>query len=88
MKVEVTCPDNNMGDIMGDLSARRGNIEGIDAQPGNLQAIRSKVPLAEMFGYATTIRSLSQGRASFSMEPSHYQEVPKNIADEVLGVKK
>ena len=88
MKVEVTCPDQNLGDIMGDLSSRRGHIDGIEAQPGNLQAVRAKVPLAEMFGYATTIRSLSQGRASFSMEPSHYQEVPKNIADEVLGNKK
>ena len=88
MKVEVTCPDQNLGDIMGDLSSRRGHIDGIEAQPGNLQAVRSKVPLAEMFGYATTIRSLSQGRASFSMEPSHYQEVPRNIAEEVLGNKK
>lgn len=87
MKVEVTCPDSNMGDIMGDLSSRRGHIEGIEGQPGNLQAIRSKVPLAEMFGYATTVRSLSQGRATFSMEPSHYQEVPRSIAEEVIGKK-
>jgi elongation factor G len=85
MKVEVVCPEQNLGDIMGDLSSRRGHIEGIEAQPGSLQAIRSKVPLAEMFGYATTIRSLSQGRANYTMEPSHYAEVPKSIADEVLG---
>ncbi len=87
MRVEVTCPEINMGDLMGDISSRRGHIEGIEAQPGNLQAIRAKVPLAEMFGYATTIRSLSQGRATFSMEPSHYQEVPRSIADEVIGTR-
>ena len=87
MRVEVTCPEINMGDLMGDLSSRRGHIEGIEAQPGNLQAIRAKVPLAEMFGYATTIRSLSQGRATFSMEPSHYQEVPRSISEEVIGTR-
>jgi len=85
MKVEVICPEQNMGDIIGDLNSRRGHLDGIDAQPGGLQAIRAKVPLAEMFGYATTIRSMSQGRATYSMEPSHYQEVPKSISDEVLG---
>ncbi len=85
MKIEVTCPEKNMGEIMGDLSSRRGHIEGIEAQPGELQVVRAKVPLAEMFGYATTIRSLSQGRATHAMEPSHYEEVPKSIADEVLG---
>ena len=81
MQVEVICPEQNMGDIIGDLNSRRGHIEGIEAQPGGLQAVRAKVPLAEMFGYATTIRSLSQGRATYSMEPSHYEEVPKSIAD-------
>jgi len=85
MRVEVICPEANVGDIMGDLSSRRGQIEGMESQPGALQAIRSKVPLAEMFGYATTVRSLSQGRATFTMEPSHYEEVPKSIADEVIG---
>ncbi len=85
MQVEVTCPDQNIGDIMGDLSARRAHIDGIEPQPGGVQSIRSRVPLAEMFGYATVVRSLSQGRASFSMEPSHYQEVPKSIAESVLG---
>ena len=87
MKVEVICPEQNMGDIIGDLSSRRGRIEGIEAQPGGLQAVRVKIPLAEMFGYATVIRSLSQGRATHSMEPSHYEEVPKSIAAEVLGVR-
>ena len=87
MQVEVVCPEQNLGDIMGDLSSRRGHIGGIEAQPGNLQAVRAKVPLSEMFGYATTIRSLSQGRADFVMEPSHYQEVPRSIAEEVIGKK-
>ena len=85
MKVEVLCPEQNMGEIMGDLNSRRGQIEGLEAQPGGTQAIRARVPLAELFGYATTIRSLSQGRATYSMEPLNYQEVPKSIADEVLG---
>ncbi len=85
MRVEVICPELNMGEIMGDLSSRRAHIDGLEAQPGGLQAIRSKVPLSEMFGYATTVRSLSQGRANYAMEPSHYQEVPKSIAEEVIG---
>ncbi len=85
MQVEVTCPETNMGDIMGDLAARRGQIEGTESQPGGLQAIRAKLPLAELFGYATTVRSMSQGRASYSMEPSNYQEVPKSLAEEVIG---
>jgi elongation factor G len=85
MRVEVICPEVNMGEIMGDLSSRRAHIDGLEAQPGGMQAIRSKVPLSEMFGYATTVRSLSQGRATYTMEPSHYQEVPKSIAEEVIG---
>jgi elongation factor G len=85
MRVEVACPELNLGDVMGDLSSRRAHIDGIESQPGNMQAIRSKVPLAEMFGYATVVRSLSQGRASFTMEPSHYEQVPRSIAEEVLG---
>jgi elongation factor G len=85
MRVEVVCPEGNLGDIMGDLAARRAHIDGIEPQPGGVQAIRSKVPLAEMFGYATVVRSLSQGRATYTMEPSHYQEVPKSIAEAVLG---
>ncbi|HEY3417865.1 MAG TPA: elongation factor G, partial [Armatimonadota bacterium] len=85
MRVEVICPDVNLGDLMGDLASRRGDIDGIEQQPGGGQAIRARVPLAEMFGYATTIRSLSQGRATYSMEPSHYQEVPKSMAEKVLG---
>ncbi|HOF87659.1 MAG TPA: elongation factor G, partial [Armatimonadota bacterium] len=85
MKVEVICPEVNIGDILGDLSARRAHIDGVEPQPGGVQAIRAKVPLAEMFGYATVVRSLSQGRAEYTMEPSHYQEVPRSLADAVLG---
>jgi len=85
MRVEVLCPELNQGSVMGDLSSRRAHIDALEAQPGNMCAIRVTVPLAEMFGYATTVRSLTQGRATFTMEPSHYQEVPKSIAEEVLG---
>ncbi len=85
MKVEVLTPEVNIGEIMGDLSSRRAHIDSIEPQPGGIQGIRARVPLSEMFGYATTVRSLSQGRATYSMEPSHYQEVPKSIAEEVVG---
>jgi elongation factor G len=71
-----------MGDVIGDLNARRGRIEGMEQQ-GPLRVIRVLVPLAEMFGYATTLRSASQGRATYSMEPSHYEEVPSSIAEEI-----
>jgi elongation factor G len=67
---------------MGDLSSRRGHLEGTD-QRGNVTVVRANVPLSEMFGYATTLRSMTQGRASYSMEPSHYQPVPNNIAEEI-----
>jgi elongation factor G len=84
MKVEVTVPDEYMGDVMGDLNSRRGRIEGMDAR-GGAQIIRAKVPLAEMFGYSTTLRSRTQGRGVYSMEISHYEEVPKSIADEITA---
>ncbi len=84
MKVEVLTPEAYMGDIIGDLNARRGRIEGIEQQ-GVLRVVRALVPLAEMFGYATALRSLSQGRATYTMEPSHYEEVPPSIAEEVRG---
>ena len=83
MKVEVVTPESNMGDIMGDLSSRRAKI-GEMGDRGNAKYIKATVPLAEMFGYATTVRSLSQGRASFTMEPSHYEEVPANVAKAVV----
>ncbi|MCL5411508.1 MAG: elongation factor G [Patescibacteria group bacterium] len=79
MKVEVTTPEDFMGDVIGDLSSKRGRIEGTESR-GNARVVKSQVPLAEMFGYATTLRSMTQGRAAFSMEPSHYEEVPSTIA--------
>jgi elongation factor G len=87
MKVEVTVPEEYMGDVMGLLSSRRGRIEGMDARAGG-QIIRAKVPLSEMFGYSTTLRSGTQGRGVFSMELSHYEEVPKNIAEEIVSKHK
>lgn len=82
MDVEVTTPEDFMGDVMGNLSSRRGKIEGTE-QRGTATVVRAKVPLAEMFGYATDLRGMTQGRAGFNMEPSHYEEVPQSIADEV-----
>jgi elongation factor G len=84
MKVEVTVPEEYFGDVMGTLSSRRGRIEGTDSRAG-AQIIRAKVPLGEMFGYSTTLRSSTQGRGTFSMELSHYEEVPKSIADEIIS---
>jgi elongation factor G len=83
MKVEVTTPEEYMGDIMGDLSARRGKIEGM-TQRSDAQVIRAMVPLAEMFGYATSMRSMTQGRAIYNMEFAHYAEVPKSISDQII----
>ena len=84
MKVEVVAPDEFLGDVLGDLSSRRGHIVGIEARAPN-QIIRALVPLAEMFGYATAVRSMTQGRASYSMEFSHYQEVPAAIAEAIVS---
>jgi elongation factor G len=84
MKVEVTIPEEYMGDVMGDINSRRGRIEGMDPADG-LQTIRAKVPLAEMFGYATELRSRTQGRGIFSMGFSHYEPVPKNIAEQIIN---
>ncbi len=82
MSVEVITPEEYLGDVMGDLNSRRGRIEGFSARK-DAQVIKSKVPLSEMFGYATILRSMTQGRAIYSMQFSHYQEVPKSIADEI-----
>ena len=82
MRVEVTTPENYMGDVIGDLNSRRGTIELTEPR-GNVTVVRAFVPLSEMFGYATNVRSMSQGRASFSMEPAHYEKVPPNIAEEI-----
>jgi elongation factor G len=83
MRVEITTPEEYMGDIMGDFNSRRGRIEGMDSRAG-AQIIRGHVPLSEMFGYATTIRSISQGRAVFSMFFSHYDEVPRNLTEKIM----
>jgi len=86
MKVEVVAPEQNLGDIIGDLSSRRAQI-GEMGMRSNVRFVRAQVPLAEMFGYATAVRSLSQGRASFTMEPSHYAEVPANVAKAIVEKK-
>jgi elongation factor G len=84
MAVEVITPEEYMGDVIGDLNSRRGRIEGMNSR-GDAQAIKSLVPLSEMFGYATDIRSLTQGRAIFTMIFDHYEEVPKSIADNIIS---
>ena len=87
MAVEVETPEEYMGNIMGDLSGRRGVVQGMEDIPGGIKAIKAEVPLAEMFGYSTTVRSLSQGRATYSMEFKHYVEAPKNVAEAVINKK-
>ncbi|MEI7430723.1 MAG: elongation factor G [Betaproteobacteria bacterium] len=87
MSVEVETPEDYMGNIMGDLSGRRGMVQGMEDLPGGIKAIKAEVPLAEMFGYSTTVRSLSQGRATYSMEFKHYVEAPKNVAEAVINKK-
>jgi elongation factor G len=84
MKVEVVLPEEYLGDVIGDLNSRRGRIEGMEARPGT-QIIKSFVPLSTMFGYATDLRSRTQGRATYTMHFSHYEEVPKQIADEIIA---
>lgn len=86
MKVEVIVPEEYLGDVMGQLNSRRGLIQGMDVRPGNAQAIRAMVPLAEMFGYATQLRSVTQGRGVFSMEFDHYAPVAQSVAEEILKV--
>ena len=87
MAVEVETPEDYMGDVMGDLNRRRGIIQGMDDMAGGGKAIRAEVPLAEMFGYSTDLRSMSQGRATYSMEFKHYSEAPKNVAEAVINKK-
>ncbi|MES2139368.1 MAG: elongation factor G [Bacteroidota bacterium] len=87
MKVEVLTPEHNMGDVVGDLNKRRGMIEGMDTRAGS-QVIKAKVPLSEMFGYVTTLRTITSGRATSTMEFSHYAEAPRNTADEVIAKAK
>ncbi|MDG2203228.1 MAG: elongation factor G [Burkholderiales bacterium] len=87
MAVEVETPEEKMGDVMGDLSGRRGTIQGMEDMVGGGKAIKAEVPLSEMFGYSTTLRSLTQGRATYSMEFKHYADAPKNIAEAVVNDK-
>lgn len=87
MKVEVEVPENFLGDVMGDLNSRRGQIEGMGSEQG-IAKVTAKVPLAEMFGYATDIRSKTQGRGIFTMEFSHYEEVPRNVAEPIIAKSK
>ena len=84
VKVEVTVPEEYMGDVIGDLNSRRGKIEGMEARLG-AQVITAHVPLSEMFGYATDLRSKTQGRGNYSMEVAYYDEVPKNIAEAIVS---
>ena len=84
MNVEITVPDQYLGDVMGDVSKRRGNLQGTTSNAG-VQVIRAQIPLAEMFGYISDLRSKTQGRGDFNMEPSHYAEVPRNVAEKIIG---
>ena len=86
MRVEITVPEEYVGDVIGDMNSRRGRMEGVEAQTG-IQIIKGFIPLSEMFGYATTLRSKTQGRGTYAMEPSHYEEVPKNILDTIVASK-
>ncbi|WNO59875.1 elongation factor G [Rheinheimera sp. MMS21-TC3] len=88
MKVEVVTPEEFMGDIVGDLNRRRGMINGMEDAPGGIKIVDANVPLSEMFGYATHMRSLSQGRASYSMEPLNYQEAPSNVTETIIAARK
>ena len=83
MAVEVVTPEEYMGDVMGDLSSRRGRIEGMEAR-GNTQVVRAQVPLSEMFGYSTDLRSRTQGRATYTMQFDAYHQVPESIANEII----
>lgn len=86
MKVVVTVPEDYLGDVIGDLNSRRGAVQGME-QVAGAQQISAEVPLSEMFGYATTLRSRTQGRGNYTMEPSHYAEVPKSISEGIISSK-
>jgi len=83
MKIEVTVPEEYMGDVIGDINSRRGRIEGMEPRKG-AQVINGYVPLGEMFGYATDLRSKTQGRGVYTMQLSHYEEVPKNMVEKII----
>jgi elongation factor G len=84
MSVEVVTPDEYMGDVIGDLNSRRGKVHSMEKR-GNAQVVKSSVPLSEMFGYATDLRSKTQGRATYTMQFSHYEDVPKNISETIIS---
>jgi elongation factor G len=87
MKIEVVTPETNMGDVVGDLNRRRGLIEGMDDRAGS-KVVKAKVPLSEMFGYVTQLRTITSGRATSSMEFSHYSDAPKSISEDVIAKSK
>ena len=85
MRIEIECPEEYVGDVIGDLSSRRGIVEEMVAKPGGINAVNCKVPLGEMFQYSTQLRSITQGRGHYTMEPFAYEPVPPNIAEKVLA---
>jgi elongation factor G len=87
MAVEVETPEDYAGTVMGDLSSRRGMVQGMDDIPGGGKAIRAEVPLSEMFGYSTSLRSATQGRATYSMEFKHYSEAPRNVSEAIMAAR-
>lgn len=87
MSVEVETPEEYAGNVMGDLSSRRGLVQGMEEMIGGGKIIRAEVPLSEMFGYSTVLRSMSQGRATYTMEFKHYAEAPRNVADAIIAAR-
>ena len=87
MAVEVETPEDYMGNVMGDLSGRRGIVQGMDDMVGGGKIVRAEVPLSEMFGYSTSLRSLTQGRATYTMEFKHYSEAPRNVSEAIINAK-
>jgi elongation factor G len=87
MKVEVLTPEENMGDVMGDLNRRRGQMQGLDSRNG-AQVIKALVPLSEMFGYVTQLRTITSGRATSTMEFDHYEDAPRNVQEDVISKAK
>jgi elongation factor G len=87
MAVEVETPEDYMGNVMGDLSSRRGIVQGMEDMIGGGKIVRAEVPLSEMFGYSTSLRSATQGRATYTMEFKHYSEAPRNVAEAIINAK-
>ena len=87
MAVEVETPEDYAGNVIGDLASRRGMVQGMDDMVGGGKAIKAEVPLSEMFGYATQLRSMTQGRATYTMEFKHYSEAPRNVADAIVSAR-